>query len=204
MKLLLFSDLHTDVIAAEAIVRLAGTVDVVIGAGDFARVRKGISMCIDILRQIKKRTVLVPGNNESYDELLSACAGWPSVSVLHGAGVEIGGVPFFGIGGGIPVTPFGAWSCDLSEAEAEQMLASCPAGAVLVSHSPPKGAVDGSSAGRSLGSTALRDAVIRVRPRLMVCGHIHEAAGQRGLIGDTPIINAGPKGLIYGLGDALH
>jgi len=178
-------------------VDLAEDVDVVIGAGDFANARKGISASIEILRAILIPTVLVPGNNESYDELVEACADWQNAKVLHGTGVEINGVSFFGIGGGIPVTPFGAWSYDFSEADAERLLANCPSGAVLISHSPPKGVLDAASSGRSLGSTAVRDAVIRLKPRLVVCGHIHGSAGQQALIGNTPIINAGPGGILW-------
>lgn len=152
MKLLLLSDLHMDTRAAQGLVQMAGEVDVVIGAGDFGNMRKGVSACIDILKAIDRPSVLVPGNNESFDELQAACAVWPSTVVLHGHGVEIDGIPFFGIGGGIPVTPFGSWSFDLSEQEAAALLKNSPDNAILISHSPPKGAVDISSAGQSLGS----------------------------------------------------
>jgi len=199
VKLLLFSDLHTDAVAASHLVQLAREAEVIVGAGDFANARRGVSTCIDVLRQVQLPTVLVPGNNESYEELLRACSRWPSATVLHGTGVELAGVPFFGIGGGIPVTPFGSWSFDFSEAEAERLLAGCPPGAVLVSHSPPKGAVDLASSGSSLGSTAVRDVVMRLKPRLVVCGHIHACAGQRALLDTTPVINAGPQGVLYSL-----
>jgi Icc-related predicted phosphoesterase len=195
MKLLLFSDLHTDTRAAARIVDLAQGADLVIGAGDFANARRGISTCIEILSAIRIQTVLVPGNNESYEELVTACGKWRHAMVLHGTGVEIAGVPFFGIGGGIPITPFGDWSYDFSEDDAARLLQGCPVGAVLVSHSPPKGSVDLSSSGQSLGSAAVREAVIRLKPRLVVCGHIHRSAGQRACIGHTPIINAGPGGV---------
>lgn len=196
MKLLLFSDLHTDTAAAKRIVELAREADIAVGAGDFASARRGLSVCVDILKQIRKPTVLVPGNNESYDELVNACSGWESTHVLHGKGIELSGMPFFGLGGGIPVTSFGDWSFDFSEDDARRLLKECPDGAVLVSHSPPKGAVDEAGSGRSLGSTAVRDAVIRLKPRLVVCGHIHACAGQRATIGGTPVINAGPGGVL--------
>jgi uncharacterized protein len=199
MKLLLFSDLHTDTAATKRIVELARGADVIVGAGDFANARRGISACIEILTAIKIPTVLVPGNNESYEELAVACSNWAAAYVLHGTSRTIAGVTFFGIGGGIPITPFGDWSYDFSEADAEQLLHDCPAGAVIVSHSPPKGSVDRSSSGRSLGSAAVRDAVVRVQPRLVVCGHIHGSAGQRTQIGNTPIINAGPGGILFEL-----
>lgn len=201
MKLLLFSDLHMDTRAAQRLVQRAEDVDVVIGAGDFGNMRKGVSACIDVLKAIDRPSVLVPGNNESFDELQAACALWPSAVVLHGQAVEIDGIPFFGIGGGIPVTPFGSWSFDLSEQEAATLFENCPDNAILISHSPPKGAVDISSSGQSLGSTAVRDAIQSKCPRLVVCGHIHASAGKRSTIGATPVINAGPAGVIYDLPD---
>ena len=199
MKLLLFSDLHMDTRAAQRLVQMSRDVDLVIGAGDFGNMRKGVSTCIDILKIIDRPSILVPGNNESFDELRAACAVWPSATVLHGEAITIGDLPFFGIGGGIPVTPFGSWSFDLSEQEAARLLEKCDDNAVLISHSPPKGAVDISSSGQSLGSTAVRDAIHAKHPLLVVCGHIHASAGKQSRIGTTPVINAGPSGLIYDL-----
>jgi uncharacterized protein len=199
MKLLLFSDLHTDQSAARRIVQGASEVDVLVGAGDFANMRHGLDDCLSILRSVDKPTVLVAGNNETTDELRQACEGWASAHVLHGTEVMIGGVPFFGIGGGIPITPFGAWSYDFSEEQARELLKDCPHNCVLVSHSPPQGAVDSSSSRRNLGSVAVRETVERVQPRLVVCGHIHASAGQTAIIGATPVINAGSAGMIFTL-----
>ena len=177
--------------------------DVVVGAGDFANARHGLSVCIDVLKAIEIPAVLVPGNNESHDELLNACRGWKNASVLHGAGIEIQRQAFYGIGGGIPITPFGDWSFDFSEEQATELLRGCPRGAVLISHSPPKGFVDQSSAGRSLGSTAVLDAVVELQPRLVVCGHIHASAGERAKVGETLIVNAGPDGVMIELSRGL-
>src|SRR5437016_5188142 len=99
MKLLLFSDLHNDSAAARRLVAVATGVDVVIGAGDFGNVRRHLRDCIDLLRVIDRPTVLVAGNNESTDELTAVCRNWKHAHVLHGSGVTIAGVEFFGIGG---------------------------------------------------------------------------------------------------------
>jgi Icc-related predicted phosphoesterase len=195
MKLLLFSDLHTDAAAARQLVERARTVDVVIGAGDFGNIRRDVRICIDVLRAIRKPAVLVAGNNESTEELVEACRDWPQAHVLHGSGVTLDSVAFFGLGGGVPVTPFGSWSYDFTEEQAAALLADCPSGCVLVSHSPPKGAVDRSSGGQSLGSAAVRQTVLRQRPVLVVCGHIHASAGQHAAIGPSPVVNAGPAGV---------
>jgi Icc-related predicted phosphoesterase len=195
MKLLLFSDLHADTDAARHLVEMARTADVLIGAGDFGNMRREIHDCIDILQAVAKPAVLVPGNAESAEELADACRDWPSARVLHGSGVRIDGVDFFGVGGAIPVTPFGSWSYDFSEDEATQLLSTCPSGGVLVTHSPPRGAVDRSSKGQNLGSSAVREVVERCRPKLVVCGHIHGSWAQRETISPTTVINAGPAGI---------
>jgi Icc-related predicted phosphoesterase len=199
MQFLLFSDLHADAVAARQLVERARTADVVIGAGDFGNLRRQLDVCIDILRAIEKPAVLVAGNNESTEELTDACLAWPHAHILHGSAITLEGVTFFGLGGGVPVTPFGSWSYDFTEEQAAELLADCPTGAVLVSHSPPQGAVDVSSRGQSLGSVAVRQTVIRRRPILVVCGHIHASAGQHELLDGVPIVNAGPAGLEWSL-----
>jgi Icc-related predicted phosphoesterase len=199
VRLLLFSDLHADLAAARALVESARQADAVVGAGDFCNAHRKLSACVAVLRAIDRPTVLVAGNNETTEELADACRGWRHAHVLHGSAVTVAGVEFFGLGGGVPVTPFGAWSYDLSEDEAADLLAGCPPGCVLVSHSPPQGAVDLSSRGDSLGSVSVRAAVERVRPCLVVCGHIHGSAGQQAWIGTTPVVNAGPAGIEWEL-----
>jgi hypothetical protein len=74
--------------------------------------------------------------------------------MLHGSGTQVDGVAFFGLGAAVPITPWD-WSFDLSEEEAERMLATCPEGAVLVLHSPPKGYLDD-----GLGSEAIMRAIL--------------------------------------------
>ena len=200
MKLLLFSDLHSDFRTAERLVALSKDVDIVVGAGDFCNIRRGLQQIINALTSIKKPSVLVPGNSESDDELSKACNSWKNAHVLHGRRANIDGITFFGIGGGIPVTPFGAWSYDFTEDEALELLRDCPSGCVLVSHSPPKGILDLSSDGKKLGSEAVRQTVENKKPGLVVCGHIHGSSGQTERLEGTTVVNAGPRGIIYNLG----
>jgi len=195
MKLLAFSDLHRDLDRAERLVELARDADVVLGVGDYATMRIGLEGTIEVLSAIAAPTVLVPGNAESDTELWRACADWPSARVLHGDALQLEGAEFFGLGGGIPPTPF-PWSFDLSEDEAAAKLESCPEGAVLVVHSPPKGYLD-EAHGRHLGSRAILDAIERKLPALVVCGHIHQCWGSEAAIGTTPVVNVGPEGRFF-------
>jgi len=196
-RLLCFSDVHSNHRAARALVQRAPDVDVVVGAGDFCDMRRGLDRTIGILSDIDTPTVLVPGNAESAEELETACAHWNAAHVLHGSGATVGGVSFYGIGGGIPVTPFGAWSWDFTEAQAAPLLADCPHDAVLIAHSPPNNCVDKDSSGRHLGSTSIHDAIEARALPLVVCGHIHNSWGQTGTIGSTTVLNAGPDGHVW-------
>ena len=193
MRILAFSDLHRDLDQAARLVELSADADVVIGAGDFASVHDGLDETIQALAAIEAPTVLVPGNNETEDALREAATAWPAATVLHGDVAEIDGVEFFGLGAGVPITPWD-WSFDLSDDDAAERLAACPEGGVLVVHSPPQGHADASSAGDHLGSAAILEAIEAKQPRLAVCGHIHESWGERSRIGETEVVNLGPSG----------
>jgi Icc-related predicted phosphoesterase len=195
MKLLAFSDLHRDRRRAERLVDMAQEADVVIGAGDFATMHQGLASTIEALSTIAVPAVLVPGNAETDIELWQACASWPSAHVLHGQAKEIAGLEFFGLGGAVPPTPF-PWSFDLSEDEAAAKLESCPDGAILVLHSPPKGYLD-EAQGRHLGSEAVLATIERRRPVLAVCGHVHPCWGREATVGTTPVVNVGPEGRFF-------
>jgi len=198
VKLLAFSDLHRDLGQAAKLVEMSAEADVVIGAGDFASVHEGLEQTVEALAAIEKPTVLVPGNNETEEALHEASSGWSAATVLHGEGTTIDGIDFYGLGAGIPITPWD-WSFDLDDESAEQMLAACPEGAILVLHSPPRDHCDAGATGDHFGSDALLRAIEGKRPRLAVCGHIHESWGCESQIGETPIRNLGPTGTWFEL-----
>jgi len=188
MKLLAFSDLHCDLDQAAQLVEKSAQADVVIAAGDFANQHSGLDETIDALKPISTPTILVPGNNETEDALRGACDGWDAATVLHGGSADINGTTFFGLGAGIPVTPWD-WSFDLDDEAAREKLGACPDGAVLVTHSPPQGHVD-----EGLGSEAILDAIGAHAPPVAVCGHIHSQWGNESTVGSTRVLNLGPSG----------
>jgi len=196
MRILAFSDLHTSTERAREIADRAADADLILGAGDFATMHNGMQPVIDALASITVPSAVVCGNGETPEELREACHAWPGVHVLHGEGVLLAGRQVFGFGAAAPVTPFGDWSYDLTEEQAAELLQDCPQGAILVSHSPPKGACDRSSSGKSIGSEAVRDCIHRTSPKLVVCGHIHDSWGRQERIGDTLVVNAGPHGVM--------
>jgi Icc-related predicted phosphoesterase len=187
-RILAFSDMHLSKRCAEEICAAASEADLVIGAGDFCKKRQGLAGAMELLRPVEAKAVYVPGNGESADELRAAT----SATVLHGQSVTRAGLTIFGLGYAVPTTPHGPWSCDLTEAEAEAMLAALESADILISHSPPWGVADESAEGEPSGSTAVRAAIERAQPKLCFCGHVHESWGKCGVIGRTAVHNLGP------------
>lgn len=191
MRILAFSDLHMARNRATEVVKASVEADLVIGAGDYCNMRQGLDEAIMMLSGISAPLVLVPGNAESAQELTDAAP--EGVHVLHGTGMTLDGLRLFGLGYGVPETPFGGWSCDLTDAEAAELLDRCDAADILIAHSPPKGFGDVTSSGDAVGSVAVRDAVERLQPQYVFCGHIHDSWGYRGSIGRTQVANLGPR-----------
>ncbi|OIQ35997.1 MAG: serine/threonine protein phosphatase [Roseobacter sp. MedPE-SW] len=190
MKIMAFSDLHLSPAHAVELVAASSHADLVIGAGDFCNHRNGLDRAMALLADIETPLITVPGNAESAEELRAAAL--PGMNVLHGEGMEFDGFQIFGLGGGVPKTPFGDWSYDLSEAEAEALLTGCESADILICHSPPKGQGDETSLGHSVGSTSILRAVEQLQPQLALFGHIHDSWGFRGQVGCSLTANLGP------------
>jgi hypothetical protein len=73
-----------------------------------------------------------------------------------------------------------------------------PPAQIVLSHSPPLNCCDQATGGRYIGSPGLRDYIRRYEPRLVVCGHVHEAAGY-GVIGRTPVFNVARNAVLITL-----
>ena len=138
--------------------------------------------------------MLVPGNNETVDALRDAARSWAAATVLHGEGTAIDGTEFFGLGAGIPVTPWD-WSFDLDDDEATGDAGALPGG----SGAGPALAARGATA--TAPATAPTSAARRCCGRSRRSGRGWRSAATstspgaaRAEIGSTPIRNLGPTG----------
>lgn len=62
--------------------------------------------------------------------------------------------------------------------------------AILLSHAPPYKILDKTRAGKHIGSKILLSAIKKYPPRIVLCGHVHEAVGEK-RIRKTKVINLG-------------
>ena len=192
MNLLIFSDIHGDRIALEKL--MAMEADYYFAAGDLANFGRGLEAMGPILKKRADQMYVLPGNHESESDVIHFCHDF-GFHNFHGQLIEIAGYHIAGLGYSNP-TPFdtpGEYSEEELKARLDKFSGLDPL--VLICHTPPKGTpLDRAGEGQHFGSEAIREFIEREQPRFFFCGHIHEAAGQYALLGQSQAWNVGKRG----------
>jgi uncharacterized protein len=188
-------DVHDRYDAVEHAVSQVAPVDVLVVGGDITTfgTPDDAERAIALWRPLAPQVLAVAGNCDS-----------PAIDVrlvdlgvsIDGRGVVVDEVGFAGVSAA-PISPLRT-PHELPDEEIGRRgsaaladLAGCRA-RVFCPHAPPHGtACDLLSAGRHVGSPALRALVEREQPDVVLCGHIHEARGEDA-IGRTRVVNPGP------------
>lgn len=192
----MFTDFHGN---QEALRRARQTIakekpDLVLVAGDIVNhdVERAKRFLAD-LAEAGSPVYFVPGNMDGVD--LITWSGTDNVRGLHGQCETWKNVALIGLGG----SPRGAFTTPIQYSEEaaaevlERALANYHgANMILVSHCPPKETkADQVMFGQHIGSSSVRKFVERMKPMIVVSGHVHEARGVD-RIGPTVVVNAGP------------
>lgn len=194
MRLLCITDIHSNLRQFEKILAKEPQADLLIIGGDFTDFGKPpeVGRMLDVAQAHTPQVLAVAGNcdNAAIEQLLVD----RGVS-LHARGVRINDIGFFGLSA---MPPWREGMYHFTEEELDDFLGAGFAQVegspkfIMVPHCPPRNAgVDRTASGVNAGSTAVRSWVDKVKPILVVCGHIHEARGQS-QIGNTIVVNCGP------------
>lgn len=143
----------------------------------------------DWLKTLKfKHIIYVAGNHDRIFEKdkKRAKAILSHATYLEDRLIQVEGFKIYGS----PWTPtFLNWAFMLPEEELKLIFSRIPKKVdILVTHSPPAGILDAVTLERSVGSEALYEAVMKVKPRYHLFGHIHESYGSL-LMGPTQFYN---------------
>ena len=148
-----------------------------------------------------KHKIFIAGNHDflfeqAESELIESLIP-DNVIYLNDSGISIGGLNIWGS----PVTPwFFDWAFnrhrgvdikkhwDLITQNTD----------ILITHGPVYGVLDRTIKGQRVGCEVLRDATYVIKPKVHICGHIHEAYGQVQTM-DTLYINASVLDVRYRL-----
>lgn len=197
MKLLAVADIHGASNTAKKIAQSVSdeNVDIIVLTGDVTNFGDESSFInvLAVFDTLGPPLFYVPGNCDLVMGTRSNAHRWVSI---HGIVREHMGFDFLGVGGSNP-SPFST-PLELEETEISGILTKAIHARgderrplVLVSHPPPWGTnVDKVFRGQHVGSMAVRSFVESQRPKLVLCGHIHEARGMD-RIGGTTVVNSG-------------
>lgn len=187
MRIYAVADIHG---CRERMTRVRGHIaglrpDVLVVAGDICRFARPLWMA-EQLDELPVPVIAVRGNSDP-GRLERLIKEFPNIASLHMRALVVGGVPFAGIGGALPL-PFHSKTAFRERKKLETLKPLVGRRTVLVAHPPPRGVADKVLGRFHVGSRGLRALISERRPRLLICGHIHEARGT-GSAGDTRVVN---------------
>lgn len=199
MRLFACCDIHLRLSLLEEALKSSRDADLAVCLGDLTVYGKGLEAALEKLRALNENVFVIPGNNETPDEL-GEKASKKGLVFLHGRKTVFKGFTFVGLGGSLP-TPFNT-PFEIGEEEFKRILSSFKGSGslVLLSHSPPFNTrLDLTSTGEHIGSIELRRFIEEESPTLCLCGHVHERTGVSERVGDTLLVNPGPRGTVLEL-----
>ncbi|GIU70199.1 MAG: hypothetical protein KatS3mg002_1435 [Candidatus Woesearchaeota archaeon] len=204
MKILSAGDLHGDMGLVKKLAEKAEreNVDIVILAGDLTDEDERTENLIGPFLKKNKKVFIVPGNHESL-ATADFIALFYGIKNLHGYSVKIPDSKN-------PNKYIGIFGCSgvnigihqLTDKEAYDLLkrghdyVKDAHIKIMVSHVHPADSKIEKFTQFFEGSKAVRRAIDKFQPDIMICSHVHEAEGLEEKIGKTRVINVGTKGHI--------
>lgn len=197
MKFLAFVDVHLDVAAVKALAARAqkADIDFLLCAGDLSQFGKGFREALEVFSTCQKPFYMIPGNHETDALLTEAENTFSFFHNLHRKAVQIGSYIFLGYGEGgfaLEDPAFRKLAREWYGMYNGQSL-------VLVTHGPPYGTKIDRLNDRQVGNHDFRKFIERLKPKVVICGHLHETAGVVDEIGETKVINPGWDGMVVEL-----
>lgn len=198
MKLLAFVDLHGDFKLLKKLLKRGEKEDIelIIVAGDLSTFEGNLSYLLRKLNSLGKKILLIPGNHEGDKSLKEASRSYENCIYFHKKAVRIGNYVFLGYGG----SGFALEDQEFRKVAREWYGEYQKEKVILVTHAPPFGTKVDRLGNRYVGNKDFRKFVERIKPKLYICGHLHETAGKQDKIGETIVINPGWEGIVVELG----
>lgn len=178
MKILATADLHGSQYRLNILLKNIAlhAPDLVILCGDLTQFGPG-HVAQQFLDQIPVQTFALPGNIDT--EEVSTSIDASNALNIDMKRVERNNIPFVGISGIHRQHIADVLTKNTPKIDTET---------VLVSHIPPYGVQDAVFLGMHLGSKELRKVMDTYKPRLVICGHIHEDSGYT-VMEHTTVVN---------------
>jgi len=192
MKILAISDIHSNkklIKKLEDIIQKENP-DLIIIAGDISFFNEESPKVFGYLKKFNKKIFFVPGNHED-PSLAELWEKKYDIENIHKKIIDLGEIVLAGIGGGnVPI--FSLTEEEIKEylKDIEKYFKNKNKIRILVTHVHPQYTISSKFAE---GSKEIFEFIKKVKPDIVIHGHIHEAGGIVEKIYDTLIINVSEK-----------
>ena len=196
MKILAFTDHHNSEKYFQAVKKKAENVDLIICCGDFTWFGRDIEKVLLQFNKLGKPVVVIPGNHEEGAPFEELCEELENIINAHSAIISTEHATIFGYGGG----GFAKEDKVLENIvkKVKKQLPKQPL--IMVTHAPPRNTnMDKVPHYGHVGNASINFAISYLKPKLLLCGHIHEGFQKKDKIDGTIILNPGPEGKIINL-----
>jgi len=190
MMLLAFVDVHGDGRCLRILRKKAKKADLILCAGDITVFENHMRMILRELNSFKKPILIIPGNHEPDSRLRKACEKFKNITYFHKKLYEKDDVVIAGFGGdgfSLRDKKFEAFARKIKPKIKNKKF-------ILMLHGPPYGNKTDLIQGEHAGNKSYRDFIVKQKPVLVICGHLHENEGVKDKIGKSIILNPGPDG----------
>jgi len=197
MKFLTFVDLHDDKKYLRELVNRAkkDDIDFIICAGDISEFGRGLMPVLEKFDEIGKKFYLIPGNHETNEMLDKVLDNFKNIINFHQNFFEIEDYVFLGYGeGGFAMedAEFRKFARDWYGKYNGKKI-------VLVLHGPPYGTKIDILNEKHIGNKDYSKFIRRIKPKLVICGHLHETVNTIDEIEGVKIIHPGWEGMVVEL-----
>ena len=197
MKFLTFVDLHDDKKYLKALVNRAKKDDIefIVCAGDLSEFGRGLVPVLEKFNSIGKKFYVIPGNHETDEKLREVSKEFKNVINFHKEVFVKDDYVFLGYGEG----GFAMEDAEFRKIAREWYGKYNGKKVILVLHGPPYNTKIDLLRDHHVGNKDFRKFIERIKPRLTICGHLHETVNIIDEIAGTKVIHPGWEGMVIEL-----
>ncbi len=197
-KFIAIGDIHGDTGLVKKLAKKVKkeNIDTIIIPGDLTWLNNVQEGLIKPFTKLNKKVLIVPGNHETNETLNLLTEEYSNLKNIHGKGIKENSVGIFGAGYSHNTGPF--WSDEKEIAktlEKGHKKIKDLNKKIMVTHSHHAGSKAEFTGFK--GSKAIKKAIEKFKPDLVLNAHIHEAGGIEEQIGKSRIINVSRKPVVF-------
>jgi len=195
MEILAFVDTHGNEKALKEIINKSKKADIIVCAGDISIFENNLDRLLAQLNELKKMVLIIPGNHEDSSDIDQLTKVFENITNIHKKSFVKEDYLFLGYGG----SGFSTVDSEFDKVSKKfektiKKFSKDKKKVILITHAPPYKTKIDQIMDDPCGSKSIKSFIIKVKPDLVISGHLHENAGKEDSIGKTKVINPGPFG----------